>query len=113
MLERWRIYQRERFPVLGHGPLIAALSLSAVGFSSQVRGSATLPRAAAFFVAFLSLFLFFLQLRIADEFKDRDADVRYRAYRPVPRGLVSLRELGAVGIAAAGSSRWRCSGIRR
>jgi 4-hydroxybenzoate polyprenyltransferase len=45
--------------------------------------------------------LFFLQLRIADEFKDFEEDSRYRPYRPVPRGLVSLRELGWVGAAAA------------
>jgi 4-hydroxybenzoate polyprenyltransferase len=45
--------------------------------------------------------LFFLQLRIADEFKDFDDDVRYRSYRPVPRGLVSLGELGFLGGAGA------------
>ena len=28
---RWWIYQRERFPLLGHGPLIAAFSFSAAG----------------------------------------------------------------------------------
>ena len=45
--------------------------------------------------------LFFLQLRIADEFKDYEDDARYRPYRPVPRGLVSLRELAWVGVGAA------------
>src|SRR5207244_2784241 len=43
----------------------------------------------------------FLQLRIADEFKDFEEDARYRPYRPVPRGLVTLRELGRLGAAAA------------
>jgi 4-hydroxybenzoate polyprenyltransferase len=52
-------------------------------------------------VAFLTAFLFFLQLRIADEFKDFEEDARYRPYRPVQRGLVSLRELGRVGFSAA------------
>ena len=45
--------------------------------------------------------LFFLQLRIADEFKDFEDDARYRPYRPVPRGLVTLRELAWVGVGAA------------
>jgi 4-hydroxybenzoate polyprenyltransferase len=45
--------------------------------------------------------LFFLQLRIADEFKDFEEDARYRPYRPVPRGLVTLRELAWLGVAAA------------
>jgi 4-hydroxybenzoate polyprenyltransferase len=55
----------------------------------------------SFLVAFASTLLFFLQLRIADEFKDRDADAMYRPYRPVPRGLVSLRELGVVAAVGA------------
>ena len=42
-----------------------------------------------------------LQRRTADEYKDYDDDARYRPYRPVPRGLVSLRELGWVGVGAA------------
>jgi 4-hydroxybenzoate polyprenyltransferase len=45
--------------------------------------------------------LFFLQLRIADEFKDHEEDSRFRPYRPVPRGLVNLRELGVIGVLAA------------
>jgi 4-hydroxybenzoate polyprenyltransferase len=45
--------------------------------------------------------VFFLQLRIADEFKDHQEDSRYRPYRPVPRGLVTLRELGTIAIAGA------------
>lgn len=95
---RWWIYQRERFPVLRHGPLIAAFSFSAVSFSSLLRGRPTLPGMGTALVAFLSVFLFFLHLRIADEFKDREEDARYRPYRPVPRGLVTLRELGLVGV---------------
>ena len=52
-------------------------------------------------VAFGSVFFFFLMLRIADEFKDYEDDLRWRPYRPVQRGLVSLRELGLVGAAGA------------
>src|SRR5258705_11926241 len=52
-------------------------------------------------VAFATCFLFFLQLRIADEFKDFEEDSRYRPYRPVPRGLIKLRELGVVFVLAA------------
>ena len=40
-----------------------------------------------------------MQLRIADEFKDFVEDSTYRPYRPVPRGLVTLRELGWVFVA--------------
>lgn len=98
---RWWVYQRERFPVFAHGALIASFSVSAVSFSFLLRGGSGVPAASALAVAFATAFLFFLQLRIADEFKDFDEDSRYRPYRPVPRGLVKLRELGIVGAAAA------------
>jgi 4-hydroxybenzoate polyprenyltransferase len=100
-LTRWWIYQRERFPVFAHGPLIAAFSSSAVAFSFLLRGGQGLPAASSFLVAFCSSFLFFLQLRIADEFKDHEEDTRFRPYRPVPRGLVSLNELRVLGFGGA------------
>jgi 4-hydroxybenzoate polyprenyltransferase len=100
-MNRWIVYQRERFPLAGHAPLVAAFSASAVCFSSAVRGRIALPSARALLVAFLTSLLFFLQLRIADEFKDAEDDARFRPYRPVPRGLVTLKELASVGVGAA------------
>jgi len=97
---RWWIYQRERFPLLAHAPLVAAFSFSALCFSSLLRDDVSMPGLLPSMVAFLTALLLFLQLRIADEFKDYDEDCRYRAYRPVPRGLVSLRELGWVAVAS-------------
>jgi 4-hydroxybenzoate polyprenyltransferase len=99
--QRWWVYQRERFPVLANGALIAAFSSSALAFSTLLRGQTTLPAVAPLLVSFGTCFLFFLQLRIADEFKDFEEDLRFRPYRPVQRGLVSLRELGVLGVAAA------------
>lgn len=101
MANRWWVYQRERFPILVHGPLIAAMSFAAVSVSHVVRGGTALPTAGPFLVAFVTTLIFFLQLRVADEFKDHEADARYRPYRAVPRGLVSLHELGAVAAAGA------------
>jgi 4-hydroxybenzoate polyprenyltransferase len=98
---RWWVYQRERFPVLAHGPLVLAFSSSAVCFSHLLRGRTDWPAWSALAVAFVTCLMFFLGLRIADEFKDIGEDTQYRPYRPVPRGLVSLRELGWVGVGAA------------
>jgi hypothetical protein len=100
-MNRWWIYQRERFPFKAHGPLIAAFSLSAVCFSALLRGPGNVPLAWGAVVAFLTSFCSFAQLRIADEFKDAEEDLRFRPYRAVPRGLVKLRELGWVGVGAA------------
>lgn len=110
---RWWVYQRERFPVVGHGALIAAFSFCAVAYSAQLRALAAapagragesaatgLPAPVTLIVAFVSCMLFFLQLRIADEFKDFEEDLAHRPYRPVQRGLVSLRELAMVFLAA-------------
>jgi 4-hydroxybenzoate polyprenyltransferase len=95
--KRWWVYQRERFPLLGHGILVAAFSLSAVCVSALLRGERSWPSAASLLTAFALSFIFFALLRIADEFKDADDDARWRPYRPVPRGLVTLRELGFLG----------------
>jgi 4-hydroxybenzoate polyprenyltransferase len=98
-------YQAERFPLLAHGPLIFAFSFSALCLSAMLRagpnGTLDGPTPVEAVVAFVGALLFFLQLRIADEFKDAEEDARYRPYRAVPRGLVTLRELAVVfGLAA-------------
>lgn len=114
---RWIVYQRERFPFAANAPLVAAFSLSAVSFSALLRmrvsggagtfidgvgaGQVVLPSWRGLLVAYVTSLLFFLQLRIADEHKDCDEDARYRPYRPVPRGLVTLRELTWIGIGSA------------
>jgi 4-hydroxybenzoate polyprenyltransferase len=99
---KWWVYQAERFPVLAHGPLVVAFSSSAVCFSALLRGSEAFPPLTPFLVAFVTCLLFFLQLRIADEFKDFEEDSEFRPYRAVPRGLVSLRELAVVFCIGAG-----------
>src|SRR5579862_4811635 len=98
MANRWWTYQRERFPVFADAPVIAAFSFSAVSYSTLIRGAHNFLAWKPCVVAFGSSFLFFLQLRIADEFKDFEEDSRYRPYRAVPRGLVTLRELGVLGV---------------
>jgi len=118
---RWWTYQRERFPLASHLPLVAAFSSSAVCYvwllgvaggagGVQAPSLETAPAPARFLVAGLCCLLFFLQLRIADEFKDFAEDTAHRPYRPVPRGLVTLRELGVVfvlaGAAQAAMTIW-------
>jgi len=94
-MNRWWTYQKERFPLAAHGPLIAAFSASAVSYSTLLRGGR--PAAISYVVAFVVSLGSFLLLRIADEFKDAEEDARFRPYRPVPRGLVKLRELAWLG----------------
>jgi 4-hydroxybenzoate polyprenyltransferase len=100
IIQRLWIYQKERFPLLAHGPLIAAFSACAVSFSSLIR-DAPVPGWEMYLTAFVVCLLMFLQLRIADEFKDAQDDARWRPYRPVPRGLIKLSELRILFILAA------------
>ena len=99
VLARFWCYQRERFPVVAYGSLSGAFSLAAVCYTAMLLGASTWPPVTSLLAAFISAFVFFLQLRIADEFKDFADDCRYRPHRAVPRGLVSLRELAVVGAA--------------
>ena len=99
-MKRFWIYQRERFPLISHAPVIAAFSASAIAFSAVAR-HASLPAWWLLAGGFVSSLCFFLQMRIADEWKDAADDAEFRPYRPVPRGLVSLWELAWLGVAAA------------
>ncbi len=101
MSNRWWIYQKERFPLLRHGILVLAFSISALTFSRLLRGEDSFPPWSGAVVAFATALAFFFQLRIADEFKDIEEDTQYRPYRAVPRGLVTLRELGWIFVACA------------
>ncbi|NIR31228.1 MAG: hypothetical protein GWN84_18340 [Gammaproteobacteria bacterium] len=101
MASRWWIYQRERFPVLTYAALAGVLAYSATSFSVLARGASTAPGAALALPAALGVFLFFVLMRVADELKDYADDLRYRAYRPVPRGLVKRTELACIGALAA------------
>lgn len=102
-LRRFCTYQKERFPILGHGLLVASFSFSAIAYSRICRGAEGFVSWQAFGVAIFTTITLFLLVRIFDEFKDAEDDARYRPQLPVPRGLIRFRELfvlGAVLIAA-------------
>lgn len=108
----WHLYQyqRERFPLATTATLVGALTLASFTYAHTTRLQAGGPVAEANWltavaVGFLCAFGFFFQLRVADEFKDLAEDLVYRPYRPVPRGLITLRELAvAATIVAAGQA---------
>jgi 4-hydroxybenzoate polyprenyltransferase len=94
----WR-YQAERFPLAQHGVLTVIFAAAACSFAASLTGDAIAWRA-VLFGALIALMQFLL-LRVADEHKDYETDLAHRPYRPVQRGLVSLRELRFVGAGAA------------
>lgn len=94
---RWWIYQKERFPIFKYGLLVAVFSGSAISYSQLLQESNTID-IRLWLATFLVTFSFFVQMRIADEFKDYKDDCKYRPERAIPRGLVGLQELGEISI---------------
>lgn len=97
-IQRFWIYQRERFPVLAHGIMIGAFSFSAISYSRISRATEGFIPWSHFLVGVFTTVTLFMLVRIFDEFKDAKEDALYRKELPVPRGLITLRELKAVGI---------------
>jgi 4-hydroxybenzoate polyprenyltransferase len=97
-------YLGERFPLVGHGVLIAAY------YSSNQFLARTLTRPGepmrydlSTLLGALTLFCFFFHLRVFDEHKDYAEDRVHYPGRVLQRGLVTLRDLkilGGIAIAA-------------
>jgi 4-hydroxybenzoate polyprenyltransferase len=102
LARRFLGYQAVRFPLPGLVPLLTLFTFSSAAFSRRARGAPGFVSPERFAVgAFTALTIFFL-LRVLDEHKDAALDRRYRPELPVPSGVVSLRELRAIGAGAAG-----------
>jgi len=92
-------YQSERFPLANHGVLTLVFAISACAFAAGFSNAWPSPAAVA--LAAVAGLCQFALLRIADEHKDFATDSAHRSYRAVPRGLITLAELRAVGVVAA------------
>ena len=93
-IKKWYTYQKERFPVATYGIYIFSIVFGTFCFAIDKTYN---PNWIMFLPMFAVAFLQFLMVRIVDEFKDYEEDAKYRPYRPVPRGLVTLKELGILG----------------
>ncbi|MFY9309032.1 MAG: UbiA family prenyltransferase [Bacteroidia bacterium] len=97
-LRRLYLYQKERFPVLGHGLLVASFSFSAIAYSRICRGAEGFVNWQTYLVGIFITITLFMLVRIFDEFKDAEDDAQYRKHLPVPRGLISFKELKIMAI---------------
>jgi len=101
---RWWVYQKSRFPIFAHGPMVIIFCSSVMLFSSLQQGE--MPDLVRTMGAAVSAIILFFQLRVADEYKDFETDSRYRPHRPVPSGLVSLTELARLSFLGALIQTW-------
>jgi 4-hydroxybenzoate polyprenyltransferase len=86
-MANWRIFQRERFPLHTHLPLILALLFAHIALAGL---HAAWHLCLALFFVLLS---FFFRMRLFDEIKDYATDCEKNPTRPLPRGVLSVRDL--------------------
>ncbi|WP_314294191.1 UbiA family prenyltransferase [Leptotrichia massiliensis] len=108
-IKNFKIYLNERFPIGKNSFFVLIFTLSGYIYTSLLYNSKIMylftngVKITIFqykiIALFIIIFMFFFQLRITDEFKDYEEDLKYRAYRPVQRGIISLKALGKIGIA--------------
>lgn len=92
-------YQAERFPLAKTAPLLGIFAAASISVSAQLAGR-DLPHWTAYLAGFVIAMTLFFQMRVCDEYKDLEDDRRFRPERPIPRGLVSLRQIGLLGTAS-------------
>ena len=108
-IKNFKIYLNERFPLGKNSFFVLIFTLSGYIYTSLLYNSKIMylftngVKITIFqykiIALFIIIFMFFFQLRITDEFKDYEEDLKYRSYRPVQRGIISLKALGKIGIA--------------
>lgn len=84
-MKKWLQFFKERTPFLSYllitmGPVSSGYVLS------------THPSLFSLLLAFVGYFLFFLILRMMDEYKDYAKDIHAHPMRPLPRGLIPLTQ---------------------
>ena len=121
-IKNFKIYLNERFPLGKNSIFVLIFTLSGYIYTGLLYNSKIIKPTLSkevnrvllfwdkeidkvpiiwykFLTLFIIIFMFFFQLRITDEFKDYEEDLKYRPYRPVQRGVISLKALGKIGIA--------------
>lgn len=98
LAHRLWVYQSERFPLKKTVPLLAVFSAASITVSANL-AARPLPHISAYLIGFVLVFILFFQMRVCDEVKDHEDDLRYRPERPIPRGLITLRTVVVIGLA--------------
>jgi 4-hydroxybenzoate polyprenyltransferase len=101
LAKRFYQYQKERFPFLAHGVIIGAFTFSAISYSRLSSGFTDFIGWKPFLICLFNTVSFFFLLRVFDEHKDAEDDAQYRSELPVPRGLITLKELRYFAVAFA------------
>lgn len=106
IFQRLYVYQKERFPVVTFALYIACIVIGVFfitdAYAAKESGKFLKNSVETIFYnrdyfkmipMFIAGFLQFFMVRVIDEHKDFEEDSKFRNYRPVPRGLISLKVL--------------------
>ena len=91
LVDRWRVFISERFPIAEHALSIFFLTLGNSAVACAITGS--IFYLYNFFVAYIVCLLFFFRLRCFDEIKDYATDLLVNPSRPLARGVLTLGEV--------------------
>lgn len=108
-IKNFKIYLDERFPAGKNSIFVLVFTLSAYVYTGLLYNTKILEIAGVdsdripmplykIIPLFIIILMFFFQLRLTDEFKDYEEDLKYRPYRPVQRGIITLKALKNIGI---------------
>ena len=100
-LKRWGLFIKERFEPLSHFLMIACFFGANYALDRAIIFS-TEPSTGRILIAFIVTLLFFFHLRLFDELKDYQADLHINPTRPLPRGLIELKEFRIVLMSVIG-----------
>ena len=106
IFQRLYVYQKERFPVVTFALYILCIVIGVFfitdAYAAKESGKFLKNSVETIFYnrdyfkmipMFIVGFLQFFMVRVIDEHKDFEEDSKFRNYRPVPRGLISLKVL--------------------
>ena len=91
-MEKWLQFFKERTPVLSYLLITLGPVSSGHVLGGEVKAHSPL-------ISFIGFFLFFIVLRMMDEYKDYEKDILAHPTRPLPRGLIPLPKFNkAIGL---------------
>ncbi|WP_127716970.1 UbiA family prenyltransferase [Halobacteriovorax sp. HLS] len=88
--QRWMTFTKERFPLLDHSLMIILFVGAHLSLSIHLKNDFSIFNS---FLTLIAIFFFFYKMRLYDEIKDYDLDCQINPDRPLPRGLLEVKDM--------------------
>ncbi len=105
LVRRWQIFMRERFPLASHLPMALLFAVVNMGLAARCAAPGALPSPSRAALGLLLAFGYLFRLRCFDEIKNYATDLAINPRRPLPRGILSVRQVkGMIAALAVGET---------